>query len=156
MITIDIRGYGDLTLQHLLLDLNGTCTCAGELLPGVAERVARLKMQLEVRLLTADIRGTAALLARALGITVERIAAGDEAAAKAQVARRLGADGVAAIGNGANDAELLAEAALGIAVLGPEGAAVRALLAADVVAPSINDALDMLLDETRLLATLRR
>ena len=145
-----------MVLEHLLLDLNGTLTCGGVLLPGVAERVAQLKARLDIRLLTADTRGTAAAVARTLGIMLEAIAGPDEATAKAQVAQRLGADGVAAIGNGANDAQLLAVAALGVAVLGPEGLAVPALLAADIMAPSINDALELLLDEARLLATLRR
>jgi len=62
---------------------------------------------------------------------------------------------VVAIGNGANDAAMLQEAALGIAVLGPEGLAAEALLAADVVVASIEDALDLLLRPHRLVATLR-
>ena len=46
-------------------------------------------------------------------------------------------------------------AALGIAVIGPEGAAGAAVRVADVVCGSILDALDLLLDETALRATLR-
>lgn len=67
----------------------------------------------------------------------------------------MGAAGVAAIGNGANDAKMLETAALGIAVLGPEGLAVETLHAANVVVPHINDALDLLLKPVRLIATLR-
>jgi soluble P-type ATPase len=51
---------------------------------------------------------------------------------------------------------MLAAAALGIAVVGPEGAAGAAVRAADVVCASIVDALDLLLDERLLVATLRR
>jgi soluble P-type ATPase len=51
---------------------------------------------------------------------------------------------------------MLHEAALGICVLGPEGMAVEALMAADVVAPSVLDALDLLYHPLRLMATLRR
>jgi soluble P-type ATPase len=51
---------------------------------------------------------------------------------------------------------MLAAAALGIAVLGPEGASSTALRAADVVCPSILHALDLLLDDRALAATLRR
>jgi hypothetical protein len=47
------------------------------------------------------------------------------------------------------------EAALGIAVVLGEGAAVEALLAADVAAPSIIAALELLTDPLRLVATLR-
>jgi soluble P-type ATPase len=49
---------------------------------------------------------------------------------------------------------MLREAALGVAVLGPEGLAVRALAAADVVVASI-DALVLLRSPKRLIATLR-
>ena len=69
---------------------------------------------------------------------------------------RLGAERVVAIGNGANDAEMLAAAALGIAVLGPEGLATATLRAVDVVVGRIEDALDLLLQPQRLVATLRR
>lgn len=63
--------------------------------------------------------------------------------------------GVAAVGNGANDAAMLREAALGIAVLGPEGLAAEALLAADVLVRDVRDALDLLLQPERLVATWR-
>jgi soluble P-type ATPase len=51
---------------------------------------------------------------------------------------------------------MLREAALGIAVVGPEGLAGGALPAADVVVASINDALGLLVNSKRLIATLRR
>jgi soluble P-type ATPase len=63
---------------------------------------------------------------------------------------------VVAIGNGANDAQMLGAAALGIAVLGVEGLALEALQSADVVVPHIVDGLDLLLNVPRLIATLRR
>ncbi len=61
-----------------------------------------------------------------------------------------------AIGNGANDVRMLEWAARGIAVLGPEGLAVSCFQAADVVAPDIGAALDLLLLPRCLMATLRR
>lgn len=68
----------------------------------------------------------------------------------------LGADATAAIGNGRNDEAMLRAAKLGIAIIGPEGAAGAALSAADIVCRSVTDALDLLLDERLLVATLRR
>ncbi len=52
-------------------------------------------------------------------------------------------------------AAMLAAAALGLAVIGPEGAHRGALTAADVVLRSIVDALDLLLEPRSLVATLR-
>ena len=67
----------------------------------------------------------------------------------------LGQVSVVAIGNGNNDVGMLAAAGLGIAVLGPEGTASRALTAADLVAGDICSALELLLFPQRLFATLR-
>jgi soluble P-type ATPase len=51
---------------------------------------------------------------------------------------------------------MLREAALGIAVLGPEGLALDALQSADMVVPDIHAALSLLQDPRRLVATLRK
>ena len=68
----------------------------------------------------------------------------------------LGAGQVIALGQGASGVDMLREVALGICVLGPEGTAVEALMAADVVAPGVLDALELLRQPLRLAATLRR
>jgi len=67
----------------------------------------------------------------------------------------LGAEHCAAIGNGANDAAMLKAACIGIAVLGGEGVATSALRAADVLCGSMGEALDLLIHEAGLAATLR-
>jgi len=144
-----------LRLEHLVLDLNGTVALDGALLPGVRERLARLHPLLTVHLVSADTQGTLAAVAEELGATPHRLESGDEAEQKAAVVEGLGADRVVAIGNGANDARMLERAALGVAVLGPEGLALSCLQAADVVAPDILTALDLLLFPRRLVATLR-
>lgn len=152
-VDVTVPGRPRLHLGHLLLDVNGTLTVRGALLPGVAERLDRLRDRLAIRLLTADTFGTLnAVRSDLAGIPADRITRGAD---KAAVVARLGPDGCAAIGNGANDAAMLAAAALGIAVLGPEGAAPATLLAADVVCRSVTDALDLLLDPRLLAATLR-
>lgn len=157
MIEIDIPGSGRLVLAYLVLDVNGTLAVDGTLLPGVLERVERLRAQLQVELLTADTHGRQAELDRQLGFAAHRLQPGlPEAAQKAAFVRSLGAEQTAAIGNGANDTEMLRVAALGIAVLEGEGTSVDALMAADIAVRSITDALDLLLQPRRLVATLRR
>jgi P-type E1-E2 ATPase len=156
MLTIEIPGYGRLALDHLALDLNGTLALDGEVLPGVAERLATLSPHLQIHLLTADTRERGAATAAALGIRLHRLTLGDEAAQKRAFVESLGAKKVAAVGNGANDAEMLTVAALGVAVSGPEGLAQAAWQNADLIVPDINAALDLLLHPQRLIATLRR
>jgi P-type E1-E2 ATPase len=153
---IDVPGCSTFQLEHLVLDLNGTVTLDGQVLPGVAERLAVLSANFRIYLVTADTHGQAADTAERLEMRLTRIDARDEAGQKRALVERLGAERVVAIGNGANDAGMLAAAALGIAVLGPEGLATAALRAADVVVSRIEDALDLLRYPQRLVATLRR
>ena len=50
---------------------------------------------------------------------------------------------------------MLRTAALGIVVLQAEGASMQAMAAADLLAPSVTDSLDVSLQPRRLLASLR-
>lgn len=152
-IVLEIPGSGRVELEVLLLDVNGTLSDRGELIPGVAERIIRLRAQLDVHLLSADTFGTMAETAAALGVDGKLAAAAHD---KLREVEALGPHRCAAIGNGANDVELLRAAALSIAVVGPEGASPKALLEADVVCRSVTEALDLLLEPRLLVATLRR
>lgn len=156
MIKIRIPGRGTYCLEHLVLDVNGTIVVAGELVDGVKSRVDELRSSLQVHMLTADTRGRQQSIDAALGFEATRIAPRDEPARKAAFVRDLGSEGVCAVGNGANDARMLREAELALAVLGKEGLAVETLNEADVVSPHVNAALDLLLNPLRLVATLRR
>lgn len=155
MISLTIPGRGELNLQHLVLDVNGTLAVDGVLLDGVKRRLLALRDRIEIHLLTADTHGRQAEIDLALGLTAKRLTPGNEVEQKAAFVRSLGSASVAAIGQGANDAGMLAEAALGICVLSTEGTALSALTAADVVVPDILSALDLFEKPARLLATLR-
>jgi P-type E1-E2 ATPase len=155
MLEITIPSRGVLRLEYLLLDVNGTLALDGQLLPGVDERLAELSRLVEIRLVSANTHGTVETLAAGLKVKAQILTPGNEAAQKAAVVEELGAESVAAIGNGANDVAMLRQAALGIAVLGPEGLAAACLSTADIFAPNIQAALDMLRYPRRLMATLR-
>ena len=155
MIALDIPGFGNYVLTDLVLDINGTLSVDGKLLPGVAARCRDLAEVVNIHLLTADMRGTAAGIADELGVRWTRVRAGGEAEQKRLFVEELGGHHIVAIGNGHNDAEMLAAAGLGIAVLGAEGASVRALMQADLAVADICTALDLLLHPTRIVATLR-
>jgi P-type E1-E2 ATPase len=152
-LSIDIPGRDPLDLEHLVLDVNGTLTARGELIEGVRVRLEQLRTTLELHVLSADTFGTLATVTEELGVQAQTVATGAD---KARVVVGLGAERCIAIGNGANDGPMLERAALGIAVIGPEGAAPSAVGAADVVCTSIVDALDLLLDTRAVVATLRQ
>ncbi|MGE5390753.1 MAG: HAD family hydrolase [Deltaproteobacteria bacterium] len=156
MLKISLPGREQtLELENLLLDQNGTITEDGVLLPGVAERVAKLRENMTIYLLTADTFGSAAAVAEHLEISLFKVSPEQGGADKKDFLMNLDAAKTAAIGNGFNDALMLEEAALSIAVIGPEGCAVSALKKADIVVNDINDALDLFINPLRLVATLR-
>lgn len=156
MIELDIPGQGILQLRHLVCDVNGTLAVDGRLIEGVGKSLLKLGDRLTLHLLTADTHGKQDTIDRQLGLQAVRIPAGAEAQAKGDYVRNLGPLSVVAIGQGANDAEMLRSAALGICLMSPEGLAVQTLMAADVAAENIHDALAMLEHPMRLVATLRR
>jgi P-type E1-E2 ATPase len=156
MIEIDIPGFKKLFIRHLILDVNGTIAVDGFLLEGVAERLHALAVNLEIILLTANTYGRQNEIEKALNLRSVCIAPGKEAKQKAEFVERIGVDGTVAIGNGANDYLMLEKAAIGIAIIGEEGATPVSLTHAEVVCRDINNALDLLLHPKRLIATLRR
>ncbi|MBM4423983.1 MAG: ATPase P [Chloroflexi bacterium] len=156
MIEIDIPGRGLIRLEHLVTDVNGTIAKDGCLLDEIAQPLMALKDRLTIHLITADTHGRQDSIDAALALNSVRLAAGNQAEQKAAYVRSLGAETVVAMGNGANDALMLKEAAIGIAVMGEEGLAVEALMAADVFSHSAREALALFDFPTRLVATLRR
>ena len=156
MIELTIPGRGVYQLEHLVMDVNGTLAIDGQLIDGVAKKVGALRDRLTVHLLTADTHGRQAVIDQQMGLTATRILSGGESAQKAEYVRRLGNEKVAAVGQGANDAEMLEAAQLGICVLSAEGAAKETLLAADLVMPDIMSALDLFEKPLRIVASLRK
>ena len=156
MIELNIPGRGLLKLEHLVTDVNGTLAVDGQLTEGVQQKIEALKDKLTIHMLTADTHGKQASIDQQLNLTAVRIKPGNEAGQKADYVRQLGAETVIALGQGANDAGMLKEAALGICVFSLEGTAGETLLSADLVAPDVNTALDLLNKPLRITASLRK
>ncbi len=156
MIVVDAPGDSRLEIRDVVCDFNGTLAQDGVLIDGVRARLAALGAQVRVHVVTADTFGAARQALDGVDVRLTVLGEGDQAQAKAAYVARLGPLRTAAIGNGRNDAAMLAAAALGIAVIGPEGAAAATLAAARVVTADIRVALDLLLMPKRLVATLRR
>lgn len=155
MIAIDIPGFGRLQLEHLVADYNGTLALDGQLLPGVAERLASLAARLHVHVITADTFGVAKAQLAGLPVALTITPAASQAEAKQRFVDELGAQKVVAIGNGRNDCLMLQAAALGIALIQREGAAPATIAGAHVLCTGVLDALDLLVHPKRLIATLR-
>lgn len=147
--------HRSLEIEHIVLDFNGTLALDGVLLPGVKERLLRLGELAQLHVFTADTFGSAARECAGLPVKLVRVNSQEGGADKARLVKELGAEHTAAVGNGHNDALMFKEAALSLLVLGEEGAAISAFMAAHVVFPSITAALDFFLKPQRAVATLR-
>ena len=150
----EIPNIGRLELKTIILDLNGTLTVKGSIVDGVRERLAKLKeLGYHILFFTGNTRGNADEIAKSLGI--EWILA-ESGVQKKDAAMKLVPETCVSIGNGLIDLELMKVVKLGIVTLQAEGVHVQTLLNCDIVVPSILDALDLLIDPSTLIATLRK
>ena len=156
MIELNIPGRGEIQLEHLVLDVNGTLAVDGQLMEGMSRLLKGLSDRLTIHLLTADTHGRQQVIDQQLGLKAVRLQPGNEAGQKAAYVCQLGAAQVVAVGQGANDAGMLAAAALGICLFSLEGTAIETLLQADLVVQSIYAALELLENPLRIVATLRK
>jgi len=155
MIEVTIPGYKKLQLKHLVLDYNGTLAVDGELLPGVKDALRGLAKELQIHILTADTFGKVRSRVEDVPCELSILPLENQDTGKLDYVKGLGAQHTVCIGNGRNDRLMLKEAALGIAVILEEGAALETLVSADVVSSSILSALELLTNPLRLTATLR-
>ncbi len=156
MIDIAVPGRGHYSIEHLVLDLNGTIALDGKIIGGVKERLITLSKDLTIIVVTADTNKNANKLLKGLPVTVCTIEESRESEQKARLVREKGEEVTVCVGNGSNDVSMLRESVIGICIVGQEGASSEAMMAADLVVPSINDALELFLKPHRMKASLRR
>jgi len=155
MIKIEIPGWGNMDVENIVLDMNGTIATDGKIPPEVKEKINSLSKRTKIYVLTADTQGTAGEEIRGMNVELIRIPDEGSKGGKLAFLENVTPEATVAIGNGSNDELILKEAALGIAVLGDEGMSVSTLQNADVVVKNISHALDLFLKPKRLIATLK-
>jgi P-type E1-E2 ATPase len=156
MIELNIPGRGQIQLEYLVSDINGTIAVDGHLIEGVPRLINDLQDRLEVHLLSADTHGRQSQIERKLNLKMVRIHPGDEQDQKAAYLERIGSQNVIAFGQGANDASMLKKAVIGICILSAEGVAVETFNSADLVVPDIETAFELIQKPIRLVASLRK
>jgi P-type E1-E2 ATPase len=155
MISVSIPGWGDIDIEYLVVDYNGTCALGGKLKEGVKEIMERISRYIKVFIITADTYDNIDSEGNTIGFSIIKVGKEGSDKEKARIIRELGPEKVVAIGNGANDAMMLREAALGIGVIGEEGCANALIKEADLMVKSIIDAFNIILHPERIVATLR-
>lgn len=155
MLEIDIPGFGFVRLKHLVSDFTGTLSEDGKLMPGIKEILNRIADFLEVHILTADTFGKAREELQGIKCKIHILTGKDHDIQKKAYIKKLGVENVVAIGNGINDRKMLKTAKIGIAVCLKEGCAKDAFMSSEVLVTSALDALELLINTKRLIATLR-
>ena len=154
MKTMTVPGWGSAELENLVLDLNGTLTESGDFIPGVIDYLEKMRAEgFRIYVLSGDTREA---LKQGLEEPADAEAVitrnGDE---KRDFVESIGADRTVCVGNGNIDVEMFKAARLSICTIQAEGASLQAMLAADIVVTQINQAFEILLDPSKLIATLR-
>ena len=155
-MTINIPNYKNLTLKHLVLDYNGTIAKDGILIKSIEPLLYALSRHYEVHVITADTFGTVKTQLEAFEVTIKVLETDNHTQEKEAYINTLKSEHCVAMGNGSNDTDMLKTSALGIAIVGDEGCSTKTMMSSDIVCNSIVDALELLLNPKRLVATLRR
>jgi P-type E1-E2 ATPase len=155
MISVSVPGWGDLDIEYLVVDYNGTCAFDGKIKENVKEMLEKVSRYIKVFIITSDTYGNIDTEGNTIGFSIIKVGKEGSGAEKAKIIKELGPEKIVAIGNGSNDVLMLKEAALGIGVIGEEGCSKEILKEADFIVKNITDALSILLHPERIVATLR-
>jgi soluble P-type ATPase len=152
--TITVPGWGSAELENLVLDLNGTLTESGDFIPGVIDYLEKMRAEgFRIYVLSGDTRGAIKQgLEKPADVEAVITRTADE---KKDFVESIGAERTVCVGNGNIDAEMFKAARLSICTIQAEGATLQAMLAADIVVTHINQAFEILLDPSKMIATLR-
>ena len=158
MRMFDIPNYGKIHIKNILFDVNGTIQFDGRIPTKVKKRIKRLKNYYNIFLISADTRGNLNQIALNLGVKSIKISPSEllEAETKNNELIKLGREETVAIGNGNNDFMMLKNAILSIAILGKEGLSSNTLMNSELVFSNCIDAINFLMDEKKVIATLRK
>jgi P-type E1-E2 ATPase len=155
-MTINIPNYKNLTLKHLILDYNGTIAKDGILIKSIEPLLYALSRHYKVHVITADTFGTVKTQLETFDISIKVLETDNHTQEKAHYIKTLKGEHCISMGNGNNDTEMLKTSAIGIAIVGNEGCSTKTMMSSDIVCNCILDALELLLNPKRLVATLRR
>ena len=155
MLEVDIPGFGHVRLRHMVSDFTGTLSVDGRLVPGVKDLLNKVSEYMDVHVLTADTFGRARSELEGVKCAVHILDGENHDVQKEEYVKRLGVENVIALGNGNNDRNMLKSARIGVVVCLKEGCSMYAASSADILVTSAMDALELLLNEKRLKATLR-
>lgn len=151
----NIPNYDNLEIENIVFDYNGTLANGGSVDLKTKELLKKLCKQFNIFVITADTFGTVEQELEEFNLKVKILKSSKHSQEKADFIKELNPNITVAIGNGNNDIKMLKTAKLSIAIIGKEGCATNTMLQSDIVCHNINDAIELFLEQKRLIATLR-
>ncbi len=153
---INIPNYKEIDIKNIVLDFNGTLASEGVVKQSTKSLLNELKSKLNIFVVTADTFGTVKEELRDVDVKYHIISKGSGSKDKEDFVKKLSKDNTIAIGNGHNDILMIKAAEIGICIIGSEGCFTQTLLNSDIAVNDIDQALKLLLNENKLIATLRK
>jgi len=155
MIELNIPGITNLIIEHAIFDMNGTLSENGLITGQVKELLNELSNLVTIQIITSDTFGNAHESVKGINAELKIISGNNSAQKKKELVYKLGYSGTVVIGNGYNDHAMFKQGVIGIGIIGNEGLAVKAALHCDIIVNSIENAIGLLLNPKKLIATLR-
>jgi soluble P-type ATPase len=154
MISIERPGQGNLEIEFILIDFEGTLASDRRVHPKAKDKINLLSKRTKIYIPTVEEKERVEEVLKKVKAEIVYLREGESSQKKLDLLRQLGPARTVAIGNGVDDVPVIEEAGLGVCVLGKEGTSSEATKKADVVFMNILDALDFLLKPLRQKATL--
>lgn len=155
MIVYNIPGREDIEIKNIVFDYNGTIAVNGELIDGVKKKLLELKQLLDVYIVTADTYGTVEEQCRDLGVKIITFPKDNAGLSKQNIIEKIGSENTICVGNGFNDILMFKKSKISIAIMEAEGCSGKLLLESDIVVKSIIDAINLVMSNDMMKATLR-
>lgn len=152
---IKIPNLNTYDIKYILLDYNGTIASSGNLLPSIREYFELLSKDFKLYVVSGDTFHNVRSQLKNDPVEILLTDSYNSTESKLQILNEIGASNCIAIGNGSIDAKMLRHAAISIAVIGDEGLSKKAFENSDIVVKSIEDAINLILEPKKLIATLR-
>lgn len=155
MIELNIPGITNLKIEHAIFDMNGTLSENGIIKERVKVLLNKLANHVAIQIITSDTFGNANESVKGINAELKIIKGNNSAQKKTELVYELGYSKTVVIGNGYNDHAMFKQGVIGIGIMGTEGLAVKAVLQCDIIINSVENAIGLLLNPKKLVATLR-
>jgi soluble P-type ATPase len=154
MISIVRPGQGNIEIEFILIDFEGTLASDRRVHPKAKDKINLLSKRTNIYILAKEEKILVEEALKKVKAEIVYFKEGEAFLQKLDFLRKLGASQCVVVGNGVDDVPMIEEAGLGICVLSKEGTFTEAMKKADLVFMNILDAFDFLLKPLRQKATL--